>query len=495
MNRDDHPPVMTSEESSRRFRRALRAELDIRWGQRGAINAAIGHDAKYLNKVCLGEFPIKVDELLRALEFMAVDAGRFFASALGARVENDLLLADLERLGEIDSRFPAIEKATVQLELSEPPGPAPPIGDVEELVSAVVACNVREERRRLKTARRYCHPAFAAAYLKHLDALRYDDPKVARENARVVAVKLIPRLPGSQRERMALQLKAIGIFASGYRQKGSFATAACALRFALAFARRHRLPETIADLLQRAAYVLSDHGRYTDALELLGEAMVIFFDLDSHAGLGRVLVDRGTNFYCLGRYRDAVAVARRAQELLLGESRQISRNRLVAHQVLAHSFLKLGDLGAAEMETAQAVAESENAGRLYRGYLLWDHGVIGLERRMYDLAEKRLREASRFLARAGDRNQAMVTLDLTKALVAQSKNLEAVGMAVSTAEYLGTFRGNKVTAAAASDLMMTAVEGRLSLTGIDRVQANLEQAGQGMTRNPLQRTEPGRRTK
>ncbi len=493
MNQDDKRPVMASEESSRRIRRALRAELDRRWGQRRAINKVIGHGLDYLSKVCRGALPIKLDVLLVVLEFMGVDAGRFFAGALGASVANDWLLEDLERFGEIHRQLRDLEKATVQLEISEPLGLAPPLADADAILSDVLGCNLMEQRRRLRTAQKYCHPAFAAAYLEHLDDLRYDDPRIARDSARVVAVKLIPRLPGSQHDRIALQLKAIGIFASCHRQKGNFATAARALRLSLAFARRHRLPDTIADLLQRGAYVLSDHGRYTDALALLDEALVIFFDLDSDVGLGRVLVDRGTNLYCLGEYRDAVVAARRAQGLLLGESRRTSRNRLVAHQVLAHSFLKMGDLEAAEMETTQAVTESEKAGRLYRGYLLWDHGVIGLERRMYDLAEKRLREASRFLVRAGDRNQAMVTLDLTKALVAQSQTLEAVGMAVNTAEYLRTFRGNRITAAAASDLMQTAVEGRVSLAVIDRVQANLERAGQGMARNPLHRADPGRR--
>ncbi len=494
VNQDDDSPVTASDESSRRIRRALRAELDRRWGQRRAINQAIGHGSEYLSKVCRRERPIKLDVLLLALEVMSIDAGRFFADALGASVANDSLLEELERFGEIHRHLPAIEKATVQLELSEPLGPAPPLADVEELLSPVVACGVKEERRRLRTAQKYRHPSFAAAYLEHLDALRYDNPKLARGNARVAAIQLIPRLPGSQRERMALQLKAIGIYASTHRHKEDSATAARAIRLALALARAHELRETTAELLQRGAYVLSGVGRYIDAMKLLDEALVIFVDMESQAGLARVQVDRSAHLYNLGEYRGAVVAAKRALKLLQGASRRCSRNRLVAHQVLAHSFCREGELELAEVEAAHAVTQSEKAGRVYRGYLSWDHGVIALKRHKYDLAEKRLREAARLLARGDDPNEAMATLDLAKSLVAQDKTLEAVAMAVSAAEYLNTLRGNKVAAAAVSDLMQTAIDGRVSLSAIERVQANLERAGKGMARNPLQQTDRSRRS-
>ena len=219
MNQDGHRLVMTSDEASKRIRSALRAELDRRWGQRLAINQVIGHGLEYLSKVCRGILPIKLDELLIVLEFMGIDAGRFFADALGTSVANDWLLEDLGRFGEMDRHLRDLEKATVRLELLEPLGPATPLADVDKKLADVVACTLREQRRRLTTAKKYRHPAFVAAYLEHLDALRYDDPRVARDSARVIAVKVIPRLPGSQRERIELQLKALGIFASGHRQK------------------------------------------------------------------------------------------------------------------------------------------------------------------------------------------------------------------------------------------------------------------------------------
>ena len=483
MKQDDILPVMPSEECSRRIRRALRAELDKRWGERAAISVAIGRDAKHLYKVCRGELPLKLDDLLLALEVMAVDAGRFFVNALGTPVENDLLLADLERFGEVHEQLRAIEKATVELELSEAASPAPPPVDVDALLAELVACNVTEERRRLKTARRYCHPAFAAVYLEHLDALRYDDPRVARKNAWVVAVRLIPRLPGPRRERMAIQIKAIGVFASSHRQKEDSATAACALRFALSLARAHGLKETAAELLQRGAYVLSGVGRYIDAMKLLDEALVIFFDLDSQAGLARVLVDRGTHLYYLGEYHGAVAALEHALNLSTDESARSSRNCLVAHQVLGRCFHSQGDLKRAEAAIGEAVAHSGNAGALYRASLLWDHGVVALECLSYDLAEERLRAASQLFAQLKDSTQALVALDLIKTLAVQGKAFEAIGLAATTADYLATFRGNRVADAAVSALMRTVAKGRVSLDLIERVQEKLEAERDRMSRS------------
>ncbi len=464
---------MASDECSRRVRRALRAELDKRWGQRKAINAAIDHGIEYLGKVCRGVFTIKLDELLSVLEFMGVDAGRFFADALGAGVANDLLLEDLERFGEIHQQVREIEKATVQLELSEPIGPAPPTADVEAMLSAVVACNCTEQRRRLSTARKYRHPAFAAAYLEHLDELRYDDPMVARQNAWVVAVRLIPRLSGAQRERIALQLKAIGIFASTHRQKASFATAARAVRFALALARRHRLLETIADLLQRGAYVLSDHGRYQDALRLLDEALVIYVDLDVAEGLGSMMVDRGSAFINLGEYTNAVVALEKSLSLLRQDSLRSDRNRLAAYQALAYAYEKMGDFERAEHTIARAVALSEQAGRINRAMVLWRYGAISFAGGAFDLAEERLRQAYELFDRLEDPNKAILALDLTKALTAQGERLEAGAMATSMSQFLAAFRGNKVARAAINDLIQTALRGDLTVDAIEQAQAEI----------------------
>ncbi len=489
MKRNTQLPGQDAGENARRIREVLGSELDKRQGQLGKINAAIGRGEGYLRKVARGSTSITVDLLLASLQTMGIDAGRFFANALQTRVHKEAVLEELERFGEIHPRLERIKEATARLEASEPPAPAPEPVDVEAMLAGFLECRGTEQRRRLGHAEKYRHPAFAAAYLEHLDALRYDDPKEARQNAEAVAVRLVPRLPGPQSERLALQLEAIGVYASALRQVGRFAMAARALRGALAVARRYGLRQCLAELLQRAAYVLSSHARHTDAMELLDEALAICFDLGSEVGLGRVQVDRGIQRFYLGEVRPAMAALEQALELLHGDSPRDSRNRLVAHQALAHCLHKLGDLEGAEAAAARAVAESKRAGQLYRAYLLWDHGSLALERDACEVAEKRLREAFELFGGTRDPNRALVALDLTKALVAQGKALEAVALAASMTEYLTAYHGNRYAEAAVSELVRTAVEGRLSLAAIERAREELRKA-----RDPAARKPPRKRT-
>ncbi len=200
MNWDKVLPGIGSGESYRRIREALRVEKHKRWGEIGEIEIGLGLNVGYLAKVCAGKAPITIDRLLRVLERMRVDDGRFFANALGARPDNDSLHEEIEHSGDVDRHLARIEQVTRKVELATSPAPAPAVDaaavDAAAMVAEFVTCIGREQRRRLGAGQKYRHPAFAAAYLEHLDALRYDHPRAARRNVVVVAVKLIPRLPG-----------------------------------------------------------------------------------------------------------------------------------------------------------------------------------------------------------------------------------------------------------------------------------------------------------
>ena len=117
---------------------------------------------------------------------------------------------------------------------------------------------------------------------------------------------------------------------------------------------------------------------------------------------------------------------------------------------------------------------SEKTSLLYRASLIWDHGVIALKSHSYDVAEERLREASQLFERLKDGSWALVALDLTAALEAQGKSLEAVALAATTADYLATFPRNRVARAAVSELMGSVVRGRVSLDVVERVQEKLK---------------------
>ncbi len=462
----------------------MRAEMKKRGARVREIATALGRSEDYLRRVASGARPITVERILKALHHMEIDPGRFFANALGSRVHRDALLEDVERMGEVHPRLERIEQATARLEVAGPPAAAPRPIEAEAMLADVLECTGKEQRRRLRKAAKYRHPAFAAAYLEHLDALRYDDPKEARQNAEVMAVWLIPELPVPRRQCLALQLEAIGVYASSLRQTGKFATAARALRGALAVARAHELKARLADLLQRAAWVLSSHGRFSDAMDLLDEALVICFDLGLQEELARVQVDRGVHRYYLEEFQPAVEALEQALGSLRSDSPRDSRNRLVAYQVLGRCFDRLGDLGRARSAAAQAVAESGKAARVFRASLLWDHGVFALESGLHELAEERLREAFNLFGGVQDSVKPLVALDLTKTLLAQGRTLEAIAIATGMAEYMMAFRGNRLAQATITELMQTAVEGKMSLDAIERAQAKLKSAGGRAARNP-----------
>ena len=466
-------PSLGSDENSRRIREALRIEKEKRFGEIGEIEADLGLSSGYLAKVCRDEASITLERLLRVLERMGVDAGRFFANAIGTRLPNDSLLEEVERSGEVSRRLTRIERVAHEVELSTLSNPMSRAIDAAAMVTDFVKNSGREQRRRLGAGQKYRHPAFAAAYLDHLDALRYDNAKEARQNAEIVAVKLIPQLSGHQPERITLLLKAVGIYASCLRQKGKWATAARALRFALAIARRHRLQEMIADLLLRAAGVLSDSGRFVEAKILLDEAFVLFYDIDSQEGLGMIMVDRGRTLIYLGEYQEAGEALERSLKFLQGDSLRTHRNRLAAYQLLALAYTHRGELEQAEDVLAQAVAESKDAGLVNQATVLWQLGVIAITKSSYEVAKKRLREAARVFEQLQDPSEALVALDLAKTLLLQDKPLEAIAIAMNMAKNLTVFRDNSVAEALISNLIQTATRGKLTVAGIEQVQEKL----------------------
>ncbi|MCP3964440.1 MAG: hypothetical protein GY719_41965 [bacterium] len=473
MSSDRNPKRGLGEESTRRIRLALQAEL---YASRRAkeVDAGIGYSSGYLYKFCRGETTAQVGSFMQALELLDLDPGRFFANALSAPVSNDEMLREVEEIGEVDKRLVNLEKATTRLKST-------PIAegrlrevDAEALVAKMAGCRGVEQRRRLRQGQRYRQPAFAHAYLEHLDAFRYDDPKLAARNAEEVAVKMIHRLPVPRPERMALQLKALGVFGSAHRLVGGFSTAARAARIGLSHSRMHRLSRTTADLLQRGAYALSDHGRFAEAMKLLEEALVIYFDLDSQRGLGQVMVDRGLMLTYLGKHRASLTATRTALRLLPNTTPRDARNQLAALEVQGLAYKGLGDIENAEESLRLAVEKSDGLGEINRAKLLWQHGCLAFARKIFPVAEHHLRRAREVFDRVKGPEKALVSLDLAEVLVAQGDLATAAQLALTMARYLKTFSKNKMAQAGISEFMRIAVSGNLTLSCIGELRKKLE---------------------
>ena len=476
---------MSSEDWIQQIRVALRGELRKRRGRIRQVEEAISRSEGYLRSFCRGKSSLTIELLMQALEVMGVDPRLFFANALAAPISSDAVLRDLETGGRVHRGFSEIEQAVRRVEQGGPlPGPEVP-SRAEFLLASIETPNGSEERRRLKTARKYRDVGFVRAYLEQLDTLRYDQPKKAAQNARTVAIHLLPETPCDPRERLALELETLGIYGSALRMVGDFATAQQALVLALESARKHELLELAASLLQRSSYLLTDHGQLAESLTLLDEALLICFDLGLDSPLGTVLVDRGVVFHYQGKDRAAVSVLERALRLLGKDSRRVSRNRLAAYQVLGYVHQRAGDLDRSAAVIRQATAEFKEAGGLILAKLYWQHGCLALAQGAYAEAYEWLASAFDLLEQRGAPGRALVSLDMTKALLAQGKTEEAINMALGMAQFLTSFRGNQLAAAAISRFVQYAMTGRLSTTLIEELRADLELQPPASTRPHL----------
>ncbi|MEM8931789.1 MAG: hypothetical protein AAGE94_11485, partial [Acidobacteriota bacterium] len=196
---------MTSGDAYDRLRAALRAELQKNFGRIREIEVALGRSEGYLSRFCRGETSIPVDMLLRSLELLNTDLGQFFNQALGVAPDTGAFLAEIAAKTP-DKALAHLQKTTLQLSVEadgvdgasgifDSPWDARP-HKTTQLVEAMLACNGIEQRRRLRTAKRYRKLAFAEAYLTALDDLRYENPKESVKQVEVVACDLVPEIDG-----------------------------------------------------------------------------------------------------------------------------------------------------------------------------------------------------------------------------------------------------------------------------------------------------------
>ena len=468
---------MDAKAAHRGVQSALGDELARHWGEIAAIEAGVSRSEGYLSKFCRGTRSIPLNLLLESLEILEVDPGTFFSKALGTRLDPDGFLRDLEQPGREAPVLLKIEKATLRME-AEGSAEVPQKNDrSDDLMAKITRCTVKEQRRRLRTAARYRFPAFARAYLAHLDRLRYEDPKQACKLVEVMATDLVPGLRSSRRERLELQCQTLALYCGAQRLMGGFATAVRAARFALELARRHSLENETAMILRRSASLLGDHGQYQQALILLREAFEIFFDLGSRPELGTTMADRGIMLMYLGDYQASVRALKKVIELLPGMTPDLRKCYLGTYQSLAYCYEQLGDLENAEKWLDQAVGNFEEEGGINWAMLVWHQGRIAYAKGDLAAADSRLRLARRLFDERSAPEGALVCLDLTRVLLAQGRLDDACALARQMAAFFRIFRKNKIAEAAIAEFMRLALEGRLTLSLVDRIQLKLQGGG------------------
>ncbi|MCP3958817.1 MAG: hypothetical protein GY719_13270 [bacterium] len=462
------------EEIHHRLLEGLQVELRNRWGRVAEIEERLECSDGYLGKLCKGRNEFKLDFFLRSIEAMGLDPRGFFSRTLALQPTPEDFLEQLEDPEDRDPAFTRMARATLELEASEPPPPHDGASADASDVEKFMECARSEQLRRLRETHRYRTHAFASAYLERLDSLRYDDAVEAAHLARGVAAYLIPALPGPQSARLSMQCLALGIFGSARRLKGEFTTAARAFRLALEVSRRADLRGTTAKLLQRGSYLLKDFGHFERARDLLDRALVIYVQIGSPHNLGCALVDHGMMCTALGEYHTAILDLERALSYLEKPTNRPSRNHLAAFQFLAYANEQLGDFATAEACLERGENEFASEHTVDQAKLRWLRGTLAFRRSKYVTSEQLLREAHHSLAHHENALQeAVVTLDLLRSMLAQGKTAEACKLATSMAQLVMKFKDNRYAEATIVDLITVAIAGRLTDEIVSEVRSSL----------------------
>lgn len=468
---------MPWQETHQRLLAGLLTELRGQWGRIREVEESLGiSTVGYLNKLCSGKRGIRLRFLLRTLDALDVDPASFFSRTLQICPRSEDYLRQLEDPDEDDRDLARIAQAARQIEAGEALAAEPGATAGAAAVDDFARKSVEAQLRSLRRGRLYRSHAFAFAYLKHLDAYRYDHGEEAARLATGVVVSLLPKLPGSRRERLALLCLGLGVFGSARRLKGHFSTASRALQRALAVARRAGLLKDEANLLIRASYVLADHGHYRRALALLNGALVLFVRLGSRQGMGRVLVEQGMMSCYLGEYRTAVQDLKQALVHLAESTHELPRYHLAAYQFLAYAYEQRRQLVAAEGWLAKGVQALGTGPAVDRARLEWSRGNLALRRGDAPGAERRLRSVLAVLRKHENTlKEALVSLDLLRALLAQSKVQEATETAVGMGQLLWKFKNNPLAEATVMGLVRAALAGQLDEELIRQVQTRLSE--------------------
>lgn len=478
---------MTSRDAYSRLQVAMKAELARNLGRIREIENGLSRSEGYLSRFCRGELSIPLEVLLKTLDLLGTDPGQFFSKALGAPPDPGIYLEGLvddtvdEGADELRRVALALRLRVGEAERCSPFFPRilddPKADKTQALLEDMVRCTGIEQRRRLRSADRYRQPSFVVAYLRHLDMLRYDHPREALKLLQVVGCELIPEVEARPIERQVLCLYTIAIFGSACRIQGDLPSAAACQRFALEEAMASQSNFLIGDLLRRAACVLYSACQYQQALDLLGDALVLYDELDLEEEVGKVQVLRGTMYNSLGDALSAARVLRKALRRLGDDSPEIRPFRGAAYQQLAIAYENAGDIEAAEEHLRHARAVVEGGSDSQAAEMVWYHGWLAYQRGDLQAAERRLREAREHLQEPGGLSFVLVSLDLARVLLVRGQADEAMVIAREMASLLS---GSKKTAAIEQSLLgfvRLAIEGRLTASVIDRFDRELHKQG------------------
>ena len=352
---------MKSRATLSRLRRILRQELRNHRGQIGDLESFLGHRRGYLSRV-LRIPSMTLEVLLTLLDLLAVDdSGILSAVFEKSETPEDLLRPLEEDLDDLPSA--GLREAVAGLEartVGVPEGPlrSVPLGARESAALAAelgefLRCRPREQRRRLRTARKYRRLAFLEGYLGHLETLLHRRPELVPPLVEAVLVECLPTLDEDPGAMLAFQGRALGVLARAEVALGHVERGAWSLWRAMDSTRGWPFAQHRAEFFEIGARLLWLRHQPRRALYLLDRAQLIYFDLGLRSAVGRVLADRGAALLWHGEDRAAKRVLTQALGHL-GQRMEDRRYRARALLRLARLHEDRGDAVAASSWRTQA---------------------------------------------------------------------------------------------------------------------------------------------
>lgn len=430
---------MDRESTFDRIMQTLKAEFDDRG--RGSIarteRALKLRDGYFRKNRSARSF--RLEKLAAYLEVMDVDPGSFFRRAF-----EDSDLAEAERQADTDPIASFLTEAR-----------SIPRGKAARLLNKVDSLRLHNSLQMLSEADR--------KLLDRLDDKRYEDHAACAAEAEKLCRRAL------ERHHVKMVARALGIRASALRLGGQLNRAQLHLTSALRLARRHRLRDVEADLLQRVIYVVADRGEHQQALAIADRSLVLYEDLQDVAGIGKAQVDRGAMLFRLGDYEQA----QEAYEVALRHLPEaLPRYRWSALQSLACTHLATGRVDAADRRLEEA-APYRPAGGHHVGRLAWLRARIARERHDYATAERLYREALVIFADfPGD--AVLASIELVRLYMVCGRIQDARQLARGMRALVFDLPDNNVLGAAAWQLARAEMLGGLTVELVDKVAKEIE---------------------
>lgn len=478
---------MNSVEANQRLRAALKLELQRNFGRLGEVEKELGRSEGYLRKFVRGEISVPIDVLLRSLELLNAHPGRFFGRALGTTQAPAATMRGLAG-EEPDKALQQIQKAIDAIALACDPEAcarlshdtfAETYSDVgskeKNLVEGILECSTREHRRRLKTAKRYRKLGFLRLYNQRLMPICYQEPKTATKLAETLIDDLIPQISDARPEDLLVQsVKALLVWGFASRMIDQVGQACLAAALALRLTARFHLNGLEAESLRLAAYLLSDEACFDEALQFLGNAVVIFDELDQDVNAAKTQVQRGQVFSSMGNTNAAIRALKKSLRRLPEADPAVARYRTSAYGSLAQAERMAGNLQAGEEWLNLYLSELDaDSGDFTRAKVLFEKGNLHYEKGELAAAEQCLVESRDLLFACESPDAVLVCLDLTRVWLDQHRFHEAIELAESMARLLSQFRKNKLKEAALLKYIRAAGEGRLSIQLVESLQQTM----------------------